>query len=337
MSNEIGNKIRVGMIRVDNHALWFGPLMDDCDPLRLREVTPAVHHCLTYPYTPDKIHAPAVREFSITRIWDANPAEARRFSYAMGDKPKICAHMEEAGEDVDLIFINSCGSDGSEHLKFSSPFLKKGMTVFVDKPMAFTYREAARMTELSREYRAPLMSSSLLNFVPEIETIRPRVEQLGGAPAGYVRGYAGWQTEEGLEGLIHGLTFTQAVFGRGVEAVRSTGNVLFEYMVLYYGDGREVLLNNHGFHNDRGHAHSMYCDAYTGGFFPHGGNVRSDRIENTSFLYANVKLLEAVRDLARTGAARIPLESTLELIRTIDAARIAHREGRVAKLSEVAE
>jgi len=329
------NKIRVGMIRVENHAYWFAPLMDDCDMLKLREVTPSVHMNFAYPYSPDSNVVPAVREFSIERIWDYDPARAQTFSSVFHGKPKVCQRFEEVGEDVDLVFINSCGSDGSEHLKFASPFLEKGQTVFVDKPMAFSYQQAREMINLSREHRAPMMSSSLLNFTPEGEALREETKRLGGARAGYVRGCAGWETREGLEGLIHGLTLIQNVFGAGAHSVRSSGNVLFEYMVIYYPDGREVVLNNHGFSHGRGHAFGLYCDVYTASYFPHGGDVRSRRIGNTSFLYSSVKLLRAVRDLTRTGKAAISLESTLELIQTIDAARIAHATGRQVSLSEI--
>ncbi len=331
----ISEQIRVGMVRVDAKAYWFAPVMDACAALKLRAASNA-NYFLHYGADPNHMASMAVPGFSIDRIWDPDRSRAETFAKVMKGKPKVCRQVEDVGEDVDLIFINAAGSDGSQHLTLASSFLKAGLAVYVDSLLAGTLADAQAMVNLAKTHRAPLMSSSLLNFVPEVPALRAQIEGLGGARAGYVRGKLG-QSKEGVDGLIHSLTLAQAVFGMGVEWVRSVGARPFEYLVLHYPNGLELIISNHIFSGPGpGGSYGLYCDAYTCSCFPRQGDVRSARIDAASNLRANVPLLEAVRDLVIKRKPRITLESTLELIQTIEAARHSHVENRAAGLAEVA-
>lgn len=327
------NRVRVGMIKVDPHSYFFAPRMEPaaCDGVKLAHACPPAHRHVTHIYDLHPVTQGIVPRFSIDRIWDADPRKAQQFSEVFNGKPKVCGRFEEVGEDVDLVFINCCSDFGHEHLVWARPFLTAGLPVFVDKPFAFTLSDAREMVALSLAHRAPMLSASLLLLAPEAEVMRLQIKQLGGAIGGAVRGCPGWPNADGINGIIHSLSLTQAVFGEGVEAVAVYGKNLFEIMVLRYSDGREVLVNNQQFSN----GYALYADAYTAHLYPNHGNVRSPRIDNASYNRAVVPLLEAVADLAVTGRPLVSHESTLELIATLEAGRKAYATGKMTPLAEV--
>ena len=234
--------IRVAMLKCDGHAYWYGPLLAKCDAPKLRERFNASHFFLSDMYFPARITARQVSGFVLASVWDRDRNEAQRFAEMFEPLPRVCRTIEEALEGVDAAFCAECDCDGSDHLERATPCLKRGLPTFVDKPFALKTSDARRIVALARKHKAPLMSSSILGFIPEVEMMRANLRALSVTPTlgtggtrfteqdlgrvrfGVVKGCWGWTSQSGQEGVIHGLTLAQAVFGPGVESVQSMGS-----------------------------------------------------------------------------------------------------------------
>ncbi len=341
--------IRLAITKCDGHAYWYAPLLARCDAIRLRERFNACHYFLSDLYFPSRITARRVAGFELARVWDRDLEVARRFAEMFDPPPRVCRTVEEATEGVDAAFHAECDADGSDHLERAEPSLRRGLPTFVDKPLALTTKDARTMVRLARRHKAPLFCSSILGYVPEVDMMRAGLRALSAAPTygtggtrfdeadlgrvrfGVVKGCWGWTSPSGQEGVIHGLTLAQAVFGTGIEWVQSMGSVPNEYMVLHYSDQLEVVVLNHPFKNNS----SFSCEAFTARRYPYRNSVRVDGMADPSFVEGAQRILRAFQRMVRTGKAPVPHESMIELIAAAEAGRISQKRGKRVLLSDV--
>ena len=140
--------------------------MDVCDPLLLAKHNYVVHHYASNIYDPCILTVPRVSGFEIAKIYDYEPENAEKFSETFMGKPVVCETLDEMTEGIDAVFIGDCDGGGGDHLKLATPFLKKGIPTFVDKPFASTLKDALEIVRLAEENNAPLFNSSILSQVP---------------------------------------------------------------------------------------------------------------------------------------------------------------------------
>ena len=161
------SRIRVGIIRCDTHAYWYAPYFEKPDPKLYRKAHRGCHY---YHYRwddPDRMRLSTVPSMTIAKVYDEeDPRKAEGLSEAYRGRPKVCDSYEEVSDDVDLIYIADCSYEGKDHLRFATPGLKKGVPHFVDKPFAFTLKDARKMIDLAKKHRTAVMCSSLLRQSP---------------------------------------------------------------------------------------------------------------------------------------------------------------------------
>jgi hypothetical protein len=323
--------IRVAVLRCDGHAFTFGPLMTRVDPLVFARNYHAEYHFMIDAYRPDKLNTPRVGGIEVAKVWDADPARARRFQEICLTPPRICASVDDMYDGIDAAFINDCVLNGGDHLELAAPFLRRGIPTFVDKPFASTLQDAVRMTKLARRHKTPLFSSSILGFVNEAKHLKRRFGELPGpVRQGVVHG-VGWKS---VGGIIHGLTLAQAVFGAGVEWVECMGEGPLEYLLMHYKDGKEVLLRNA--HTDV-FAHFI-CDVFsiTHGCPPKNGHLRSIPMTDPAFVEGAFNIVKAFKKMVRTREPPLPYENMLELIAIDNAGREAQKKRRRVYLESLA-
>ncbi|MBI4025501.1 MAG: Gfo/Idh/MocA family oxidoreductase [Verrucomicrobia bacterium] len=350
--------IRVGMIRLDTHAMYYAPLMQKHDPLLLRDPIAGrdtrlpgcgqvkvkrgwqLGACYFYFYThycdAKRIMAPTVSGFEIAKVWDdLDDDVARNFCEVFYGTPKICKTLEEASDDVDLVFIADCTGEGKDHLRLAAPGLKKGVPTFIDKPFAYHVADAKRILRLARKHRAPVMSLSMLRVSPHAARFRNRLAEIAPVEFGTVRG-----CNEGLGGQIHTISLAQHVFGSGVEAVYCTGPtvkyfmgpVAMAHVLLDYGGKPDrpkagVMLNNEsggGWHG------SLYASAYS-----RKGAVHSEGIGDFQHPWSAAEILRRIKRMVRTRRPQASHDEMLEGIAIAQAARLAQKTGKRVALKEV--
>lgn len=322
--------IRVGIIRCDLHALYYGALMARHDPALLRdpEIAMGAHfYFYTHYRNTDQLMVPTVGGGRITKVWDENAVKAKNMSRVFLGKPKICDTFEEVSDDVDLVFVADCNLDGSDHLKLSAPGIRKGMPTFIDKPFACEVKDAVAMVRLAKKHRTPIMSLSILRSVPHATRFSRRFDELDGVHFGLVKG--GWST---LAGQIHAISLAQNIFGNGVKSVSCMGPDPLAYIHLDYGDTPDrpeagVMLNCRS--GPTTHA-SFYASAYGP-----GGAIHSPPIGDFEFPWGATRNLELAKQMVKTAKPPVPYDDMIENIAVATAARRAQKTGKSVRLRQV--
>ena len=83
---------------------------------------------------------------------------------------KIVSTIEELCTEVDVVMLESV--DGRPHLEQAKPVIKAKKTLFVDKPVAASLRDAVELYRLARENNVPIYSGSSLRFYPSLQNLK---------------------------------------------------------------------------------------------------------------------------------------------------------------------
>lgn len=321
--------IRVGMIRCDLHAFYYGALMFGHDPLKLREKSNSAFFYFYLLYNnPRTMTVPFIGGFELARAWDANYTKAKDMVEVFGSKGAVvCESFEEVSDGVDLVFIADCNGDGSDHLKLVSPSLKKGVPTYVDKPFAFNLKDAQAIVKLARRRRNCTMSLSMLREVPQVTQFRRRFAELEYPDFITIKG--GGTT---MAGHIHAISLAQHLCGFGVESVECMGKNPLGFVHLNYADAKDKPKNGVMLDCDSGG--TWHCAFYlmaTGD----KGAIHSPPIGDFEFPYGAGIILKKIQKMVRTGHPQAPYDEMLENIAVANAARLAQKRGTTVKLSEV--
>ncbi len=332
MKQKVLSKIRVGIIRCDLHAFYYGALMFKHDPLVLwNDYVGHGHLAYFYFYLqfddPRKMTVPKVTGFQLVKVWDENRRQAEVFANIFGKDSRVCDRFEEVSEDVDLVFIPDCNGDGSDHLKLTTPGLIKRVPTFIDKPFAYEVKDAIDMIKLAKKYKTPIMSLSMLRVLPHATMFRNRFDELNDPEFGIIKGGG-----KAMGGHIHAISLAQHLFGTGVESVETMGQTPLAYVHLDYGGKLNrpkagVVLNC----ASGGMPHcAMYASAYS-----KLGAIHSPAFGDFEFPYGAVKILRMIKKMVNTGKSQAPCEEMIECIAIATAARLSQQERRRIYLKEV--
>ena len=345
-----GKETRVAVVRCDTHAYWFGVFMDEADVDMLAAydddapTRQGIHNHFKRGNSYKQLKIERVPGFRIVKVFDrifelgeddsgqpklqygTYPGRPKALSETFLSHPKICETLEEMTEDVDAAYIadSSSPGDGADHLELARPFLEKGIPCFVDKPFAATLADAREMVRLAKRNDTVLMSASILSHTDVGKHFRSRFDEIGDPGLLIVKGVG---SVNGA--VIHGLGTAQGLFGYGVEWVECMGSMSMECMLLYYPDGREVMLMNAP-NKVFEWTCTFHCSAYS-----NQGVIHCPGIGDPEFHTGTRRIVELFRQMVDTGKPPIPYEHVLEPIAIIEAARLAQKEGRRVPLSEV--
>ena len=317
------------MCHCDVHAAWYGLLFAPADEQACFEHNPSCHY---YYYYRHALKLDLLPGFELTKVWDEDREKSETLAKVFCNKPHVCGSLEEASDDVDLVFVADCSREGEYHLEYATPGLKKGVATFVDKPFAYTLADAREIVRLAEANNTPVMSSSLLRQNPFGEYFRNRFVEIGPVGEGFVKGYG----LSGLGGTIHGLSLAQQIFGEGVEWVEcTTGQMPVELVRTHYAPNRpDIAPDGLDVMTMSSHLLGPNC-GYQAVAYGTGGSLMSPWINDYNFPLAGQVILKMCAELARTRQPQIPYDSMLELIEIVEAARRSQETGRPVALKDV--
>ena len=303
---ESSQPVRVGIIGLDtSHVIEFTRIFNDpADPQHV----PGVWIVAAF-----KGGSPDI-EASRTRI-DKFTAELRdKWNIEIvNDIPTLCGK-------VDAILLESV--DGRVHLEQVKPVLAAHKLVFIDKPLAASYRDAKEIARLAQEAGVPWFSSSSLRFWEETERLKDP------AGAGAILGYSVFgpaPIEPHHPDLmwygIHAVEMLYTLMGPGCESVSRTSTEGEDVVTGKWKDGRLGVVR--GFRN---------------GFYDYGITLFGEK----AVLHSGPRpetyrpLLVEIAKFFRTGVAPVRPAETLEMFAFMEAADLSKaRAGAVVLLSEI--
>ena len=329
-------EVRVGVIRCDTHAFWYAHFFDVPDPTAMRIGHRCNHYYFFQHDNPEVQRFEAVPGMKITRVYDegdSNAAEQLRL--ALGGRPKVCRSLEEVSDDVDLVYLANCNSDGEDHLRYATPVLRKGVPLFLDMPFAHTLEEARGILALADRHGSVVMCGFMLRESPHFKRFRARFPDI--AP---VRRLVVPNHGPSLENLTSALTITQVLLGDGCVWVQSSGDTPLNLLRLHYdgpnGSTEAIVANaSHPFPDRHMTSSNYHHCGWTASAYGDGGAVHSPRVDDYMFMYGGIRLAKMAKYMALTRKTPITRKSMLELMRVVEAARLSHGTGQPVNLADV--
>lgn len=229
--------------------------------------------------------------------------------------------IEQLAQNVDAIMILS--ADGRAHLDLARRCIPFRKPVFIDKPLAASYKDAAEIIRLAEQHGTPLFSSSSLRYT----LAQPALEAVAKKKIGEIRGVFAWgpmATEPNHPSLfwygIHSVESLYAIMGAGCASVQYTHTDDTDIITAIWPDKRVATIR--GMRNAKGYF----------GLTLFGANA--PHTEKAGSGYA--PLVREVVTFFKTGKSPVPLSTTLEIIAFMEAAELSkNRNGAPVALTEI--
>jgi len=306
---DAGQVIRVGIIGMDtSHVVEFTRIFND-------------------PSDPE--HVPGVRVVAAYKGGSPDVAKSKdrieKFTTELRDKWKITMvdDIPTLCSMVDAVLLESV--DGRTHLEQVKPVLAARKPVFIDKPLAASYRDAKEIATLASKAGVPWFSASSLRYWEE--TQRLRNPQGLGRILGYSV-YGPSPTEPHHPDLmwygIHAVEMLFTEMGPGCESVTRMSTDDQDVVIGKWKDGRLGVM--------RGFRSGLYDYGIT--VFTDKAVLRSEPQQRHSY---RPMLLE-IEKFFRTGIPPVSPGETLEIFAFMEAADISKAEkGAEVPLSRVTQ
>lgn len=192
------------------------------------------------------LHDAGQTRCSVTRLWSDRqpdmPAEQTRkwqqSAIELGAQPADT--MDELLNNVDGVMLLAV--NGNKHLRLALPALKRGLPIYIDKPLTCSLAEAKELLSASRASRARCYSASSLRFAAEVAAL-PR-DDLGQIHA--IDAFGPGELSPAMKGLfyygVHTIEMVDAIWGPGVRRVSGITLADRDLLDLEYHDGRYARL-----------------------------------------------------------------------------------------------
>ena len=176
----------------------------------------------------------AGRDVALSAFWADDPGGAARFVREHGIAPAVATPRQMLDERlVDAVLVLQRAPE--QHRDLAVPFLRAGIPVYVDKPMATTLDDASAMFAAAAATGTPLLSCSALRFSTEVLALR--------APAlGEIRTVVATGYRDTLYYGIHAVEAVYTLLGPGVTSLQVVRHHTRDIIGLCYPDGRMGLV-----------------------------------------------------------------------------------------------
>jgi len=301
--------LRIGIIGFDtSHVPAFTRVLnDESDPFHV----PGGRVVAGYPsFSPDL-------ESSRSRVDGFVKDVTDKYDVEMVDS------AEELAKRVDAVLLESV--DGRRHLSEVRPVLEAGLPVYIDKPMAASYVEAAKIAELAKETGTPVFSSSSLRFDANVTALK-NDSGLGDVLSCDAFSPAALDpTNPGLFWYgIHGVEMLYTFMGTACQTVTAHVSDGYHLAVGTWPEGRIATMRGIR-EGARGYGVTVY------------GENKVGQTQYSTEIPIYAQLLKEIVPFFQGKPSPVPIEETLELMAFIQAAIISEEEEREVALEEVVD
>lgn len=285
---------RIGIIGLDTtHSIAFTKALND--PAAAAEYS-GYHVVAAYPYGSREI------ELCIRRI-PVQTEEIKKYGVEIVDSIAKLLKM------TDVILLET--NDGRLHLEQALQVIQAGKPLFIDKPMAASYADAAAIFKAAEKHQIPVFSASSLRFMTAIQNINSgRYGKVSGADT-----YSPATIEKTHPDLfwygIHGVETLFAVMGTGCRQVSCFSTLDTDVVVGQWDDNRTGTFRGlRAGKTDFGG--TCFCEQEIIPLGPYLG-------------YA--PLLKAIIQFFESGKPPVSSKETLEILAFMEAASISKSQG----------
>ncbi len=249
----------------------------------------------------------------ITHIWTDDPEDAKKVA-AASLIPNIVEKPEDVIGQVDAVIIAT--DKGNEHIWRAEPFIKAGLPIFVDKPLADNVEDLKTFIKWRKE-GARILSSSSLRYNKEYLPYQISTHELGKLRYISMSMPKSWERYG-----IHALEPVYTITGPGYVSVQNTGGINNNILHLVHKNGIDVTL-------------AVIYDMKTVPL-QIAGTAESVTVPYKDSYYSFHTQLEKFIEYVETGKEPYPFDHTIELMEIIIAGiRSREQGGRKVMLDEI--
>ena len=223
---------------------------------------------------------------------------------------QVTESFDEAVRECDALMLEI--NDPAHHLDYFQRCAALGKPLFLDKPLADTFRNGELILQAAKKHGARFFSASSLRFVPQLQEACRKIPHpsactvygpLGKAPAGSSIVWYG----------VHAFEMLQRAMGNGARSVVTTKDDNGAVVTVSYADKRRGVVE------------------LTEGAWIYGGTLRTDK-EAVSFFVdmsrAYTDLLSRIAAFFQGGEPPVALDATREIMAMLDAAERSLLSGK---------
>ncbi len=149
---------------------------------------------------------------------------------------QIVSSIEELLKKVDVVMLET--NDGRVHLKQAMPVLKAGKRLFIDKPIAASYKDAKALFEASEKYKTPMFSTSSLRYLTGLKEVKEgSIGKVLGAYTFSPSAFESTHPDFYWYG-IHGIEMLFTIMGTGCKELSRVHTNEYDVVTGVWEDGR---------------------------------------------------------------------------------------------------
>lgn len=290
--------LKVGLIGLDtSHVPAFTRILNDTS---LEHHVPGARVVAGYPGAVDDF------EPSYSRVEKFTSEIRDDFNVEILDSPR------DVADRVDLVFITSV--DGRTHRRFMEEVAPAGKPVFLDKPLACSLEDAARIFAIASEHNIAVMGCSNHRYADPLQHALALPGRIEAAAT-----FGPMAVHDQVPGFywygVHQIEMVVAALGPGAATVQVDTSENHDVATIQWNDGRVAIV-----HGQR--------DIHKGfGITLHraDGAQMIDTTKTDRPRYA--AMLERIIDKLPRGESDIPPEQSLTIMAIIDAANESRASG----------
>jgi predicted dehydrogenase len=303
----------LGMIPGNGHPYSWSAIINGYNP-------EAMAAC-PYPTIPkylgqQPLESVRIEGVRVTHIWTDNADEAAAVAGASKIE-NVVRNPEDVIGEVDAVVIAT--DDGNDHVRRAAPFIKAGLPVLVDKPLAINLADLQQFIAWQSEGH-PILSSSGMRYAPEIRQFGEQNAHLGD-----LRWITSFTCKTWERYGIHALEAIYPVVGPGFTTVHTLHQSGSDVVHLTHRTGVQVTI-------------AAIHDALGSFGVVHAYGTKGQLALTLQDTYAAFRgQLLAFVEMLRSGTPPFPFGQTLELMAIIIAGIRSREEHRVVPLEEIYE
>ena len=281
----------------------------------------------TVPNTNNIPYTPRRTGMVFTKVWSAVPEWAENFAETFGIA-KVEKSFDAMAGKVDGLFIDAFHGV-PWYPDLAKPYIDAGTPLFVNRPFADSIARAKQITEWAKEKKTPVMTGSSFEFLQSAEEVRSRF------PHNSITGYeSNNATSDFYSHGVHGLLWTYACVGGGIEAVSHKTKSWIKG-----GGDTYVIYKDRGNGPFRGVIRDIMIDKYLCGIKINGSDRRFGFGPCNWDRYMWIHMLQSIEEMFATGKMPNTHEEIVEKTSMFIAAfrSIIRENGKLVTLSALDE
>jgi predicted dehydrogenase len=162
----------IGLSDGNGHPYSWSAIFNGYDPEAMEQCGfPVIPRYLEQQTWPES----RIKGAEVVAVWTQSEELSRKIAKA-AKIPRIVSTPEEMLGEVDAVLL--ARDDAENHLEFAAPFMKAGLPVYIDKPIALSVSALSKLYELE-QYPGQIFTCSALRYSAELMLTEADRRELG--------------------------------------------------------------------------------------------------------------------------------------------------------------